>query len=376
VADKIIENGCQSRGNPNDGGFAFALIDSRVQEQLEADSKIKDGVFTGMSTKFGFNGVDPAGRKWEFDKVESEESSSTRPAEWLDRTGARTAQGAGLSGSGVSVYVMDSGVRVSHNEFGGRASGAVQSDGFVVDECRDGDTRCATDYNGHGTHVAGIVAGRNLGVAPKATILAMKPGPELFDLYMHMDWLGKNRKTPAVLSVSIGFNTAPPIAGGESAINALVARGVVIVVSAGNAGTDCSEFSFAAHGQAIAVGAVNAWNERSNSNFGKKVAIFAPGENINSASNQDNTDTSTSLWSGTSAATPQVSGAVALILQKDRSLSPAQVKEQLLAMSKRSVVPNGNSPLNNLLDVSPLATGPTTTTTTTCAPGTPWFMCR
>jgi len=259
--------------------------------------------------------------------------------------------------------VMDSGVRVSHNEFGGRAFWAYNEN---LVEC-NGNRRCSADTNGHGTHVAGAVAGRTVGVAPEATIWALKPGPEASDLYLHMDWIGRKRVTPAVLSLSIGYPTGPPAPGAEKAVDALVARGVVVVVAAGNAGVECSGsdtgISFAAHDRAIAVGSVDASNKRSNkgrlwaSNYGTTVDIFAPGEDINSASNTS--DTSFALLSGTSMATPQVSGAVALILQANRNLwnNPGRVKELLVGMSQKKVVANGKSKDDNLLDVAPLAGG-------------------
>jgi subtilisin family serine protease len=221
------------------------------------------------------------------------------------------------TGAGVHVYVIDSGIRVSHSEFGGRATAD-----FTVATNHD-------DCRGHGTHVAAIIGGQTSGVAKGVRIHAVKVG-ELLDcgpteasIIKGIDWVTANRMLPAVANVSVG---GPPVSTAmDIAVAASIATGVTYVIAAANYGESACNSSPGRVPAAITVAAVDPQTDRHwvSSNIGSCVDLFAPGVDIRSASRAD--DTATETRSGTSQAAPFVAGAAARFLETSPMATPVQV---------------------------------------------------
>jgi len=235
------------------------------------------------------------------------------------------------TGSSATVFVLDTGVRNSHTDFGGRAApGADVTSGSLV-EC-NGDASCAADAQGHGTHCAGTAVGTVYGVAPSAQTRSVKvlsdSGSGAWDWsYQALDWLATNPVRPAIASMSLGGNGV--VAGMRNAVDAAVGAGVVVVVAAGNSNSDACNFSPAYVPNAVTVGSTDSNDARSYfSNYGTCVDIWAPGSNVLSLSHTG--DTRLSQKSGTSMACPHVSGGAALILGADNSKTPQKVISDLL----------------------------------------------
>merc|ERR1719429_250093 len=283
-------------------------------------------------------------------------------ASWgVERVGAGAP---GRTGAGVNIYVLDSGVRVSHQDFGGRAIPTLSAETLPPVEC-NGDPTCAVDDRGHGSHCAGSAGGTTYGVAPSATIRAMDRGSSFADAFASMDWVALNVIRPAVLTMSFGSGGIS--AGSEEAVDAVVNQGVTVTVAAGNNNGDACQFTFAYVPSAISVGSSTSLDGRSSfSNYGSCITIFAPGSNIVSASYTS--DTGSSTKSGTSMAAPHVAGGAAVILASEPSLSPAKVKERLLEMAEVDVLTGVNGSPNLLLNVREPYTGPPTPSPPTPAP--------
>merc|ERR1719512_232268 len=229
------------------------------------------------------------------------------------------------------IYVQDTGVRVTHQEFGGRASSALDVTSGSAVEC-NGDLNCARDVQGHGTHCAGTAGGQSFGVAPAASVRAVKTlsdsgsGARSWQ-YTAIDWVTVYGARPAVISMSLGGSGSDP--SYSTVIDAAVANGVTVVVAAGNDNSDACNYSPAFAANAITVGSTDSTDRRSSfSNYGRCVEIWAPGSSVVSASSSSNTGTRT--LSGTSMACPHVSGAAALILGVDPSKSSAKVMQELM----------------------------------------------
>merc|ERR1719343_1863821 len=242
-------------------------------------------------------------------------------------------------GAGATVFVLDTGVRVSHNDFSGRAQpGADVSSGTLV-EC-NGNLNCAGDVQGHGTHCAGTAVGATYGVAPSAQMRSVKVlgdnGSGQFSWsYDALDWLAINGVRPAVASMSLGGSGTQQAM--KDALDAAVAAGVVVSVAAGNSNTDACNFSPAFVPSAITVGSTDSTDSRSYfSCYGTCVDIWAPGSSVVSASHLSNSGTTT--LSGTSMACPHVSGAAALILGEDNSKSLQKVISDLLDDAARDYI--------------------------------------
>ncbi|MFE3369132.1 S8 family peptidase [Streptomyces sp. NPDC059173] len=255
------------------------------------------------------------------------------------------------AGEGVTAYVIDTGVRISHNDFGGRA--------FNGYDAVDNDN-VAQDGHGHGTHVAGTVAGSAYGVAKKAKIVGVRVlnnqgSGTTAQVVAGIDWVTANAQKPAVANMSLG-------GGADSVLDAAVQRsidsGITYAVAAGNESTNASTKSPARVADAITVGSTTSSDARSSfSNYGSVVDIFAPGSSITSAWNSS--DSATNTISGTSMASPHVAGAAALYLADNPGSSPAQVSSGLVAAATTGVVGNpGSGSPNRLLYVGTGSTNP------------------
>jgi subtilisin family serine protease len=247
--------------------------------------------------------------------------------------------------SNVNVYILDTGVRLTHNDFGGRAF-----TGF--DAITSGGS--ANDCHGHGTHVAGTTAGNAHGVAKGARIFAVRVlsctgGGTTAQIVAGINWVTNNHIKPAVANMSLGGG------GNNVTMNNAVANsinaGVSYAIAAGNSNSNACNFSPALVPAAITVGATAINDQRASfSNFGTCLDIFAPGQSITSAWFSSNSATNT--ISGTSMASPHVAGVAALILAASPGASPAQVRNEMVADATTGVVGNpGSGSPNRLLFV-------------------------
>jgi len=263
---------------------------------------------------------------------------------------------AGFTGFGSHIYVMDTGIRVSHNDFGGRAIPTIQTTSTTVEEC-NGDTSCATDSNGHGTHCAGTAGGTFYGVAKQATLHAMRVCCTGTNILGGMDWLTQNRILPAVMTMSLGSYSVPE--SSRVAVDAVVAAGITVTVSAGNRGTPSCDKSYTFIRSAIGVAASDSTNTRASfSNYGECNAIFAPGVSVVSASHTS--DTGTSSKSGTSMSAPHVAGVVAMLLHEEPSLLPEKIRERLVGSAQVGAVNSIREGDPNLLLNADFYSGPPT----------------
>ena len=260
------------------------------------------------------------------------------------------------TGEGVTVYVVDTGIRTTHQEFAGRVASGYD---FV-----DGDTN-PSDCDGHGTHVAGTVVGSTYGVAKAARVSGVRVlncsgSGYTSDVLAGLNWIRSNHASvgaggPGVVNMSLGGYGYSK--GMDEAVNALVDAGITVVVAAGNANADASLYSPAGIEEAITVAASTSTDARASySNFGSVVDVFAPGTGVISAWYTSNTASAT--LDGTSMASPHVAGAAALFLSSNRSATPAQVASAITTTSTANVVTNpGSGSPNRLLYVGDLASG-------------------
>ncbi|MCL8014088.1 S8 family peptidase [Streptomyces sp. AS02] len=254
------------------------------------------------------------------------------------------------AGSGVTAYIIDTGVRITHSDFGGRASYGY--------DAVDGDST-AQDGNGHGTHVAGTVAGSTYGVAKNADIVAVRvlddDGSGTTDgVVAGIDWVTQNAQFPAVANMSLGGDADSVL---DEAVENSIAAGITYAVAAGNDNTNASSNSPARVSAALTVGASTSADARSSfSNYGSVLDLFAPGSSITSASNAS--DTGTATYSGTSMASPHVAGAAAVYLGENPSASPSAVASALTsAASSGTLTSVGTGSPNLLLQVTPAGDG-------------------
>jgi redox-sensitive bicupin YhaK (pirin superfamily) len=248
-----------------------------------------------------------------------------------------------LDGTGVTAYVVDTGVMASHEEFTGRTIGGVDS---------VGDGNGTADCNGHGTHVAGTIAGSSMGVAPMARVspvrvLGCQGDGSVSDVIAGLDWIARTHTagTPAVANMSMG---TPSSAALNAAVDRVIADGVTVTVAAGNSNTDACTMSPASNAQAITVGATDDQDARADfSDYGSCVTLFAPGVDIESAWISGSKDTE--VLSGTSMAAPHAAGVAALLLSGTPNASPAQVKQGMVNAATPGVVAYPGPASPNLL---------------------------
>jgi subtilisin family serine protease len=233
------------------------------------------------------------------------------------------------TGTGVTAYVIDTGIRASHNEFGGRAS-------IGTDTVGDGQN--GSDCNGHGTHVAGTIGGSTYGVAKSVDIVAVRvldcSGSGTWSgVIAGIDWVTANHTSGrAVANMSLGGSANSAV---DQAVQNSIDDGVFYAIAAGNSSGDACRFSPARTAAATTVGATTSSDAlASYSNYGRCLDINAPGSSITSAWN--NSDSATNTISGTSMATPHVAGAAALYLE-DAFASPQQVRDALVANASHVV---------------------------------------
>jgi len=321
---KSTRNGCKVTGHPDKGGVPFFDMQGTERELEEVIKQANGAVQV----------VEPNQEVHMIPELDVEPAASS--ASWgLDRVGAKGRNGN--LGAGVSIYILDTGVRYSHQDFGGRALPEVDYSWPIPFPCAEGDMECAIDNQGHGTHCAGSAGGTTFGVAPKATIHGMKVlgdsgAGNLFSIIGSVDYLASTSRRPAVGSMSLG-GTCPvgfcdlyfPMV---LAVNKAVESGVTVVVAGGNSNADACGFMPAYVPAAITVGATDSMDQRSYfSNYGRCTNIWAPGSSITSATHED--DTGAKTFSGTSMAAPHVAGGAALVLEQFPDFLSEQVLEKL-----------------------------------------------
>jgi subtilisin family serine protease len=245
------------------------------------------------------------------------------------------------SGAGVNAFIIDTGIRSDHVEFTGRLK-----PGFTAIADGNGTNDC----KGHGTHVAGTVGGSTWGVAKGASLIPVRvldcAGSGAWSgVIAGIDWVANSTLRPAVANMSLGGAVSTSV---DAAVAGAVAKGVTVVVAAGNNGADACNYSPAREPSAITVGATTSLDGRTSySNFGRCVDLFAPGHNVTSAWNTSPTASNT--IGGTSMASPHVAGVAALALAANPAASPADVASFITSTATPNRIRNPDASSPNLL---------------------------
>src|SRR5574341_85518 len=310
-------------------GLSVAFVYSHALNGMAAT--VPEGRLIGLAN-------DPRVDYVEADQVVTLEGTQS-PATWgLDRIDQRSlpldnSYTYNTTGAGDHVYIIDTGIRTTHTEFGGRASG-----GYTAINDGNGTNDC----HGHGTHVAGTVGGSTYGVAKGVTLVAVRvldcSGSGTWSgVIAGVDWVTANAIHPAAANMSLG-------------------GGVSYNIAAGNSNANACNYSPARVSSAITVGATDSSDARASfSNYGSCLDIFAPGVSITSSWNTS--DTATNTISGTSMATPHTAGVAALYLEANPSASPAAVRDALVNGGTAGVVGNAGTGSPNVLLYSLLTGG-------------------
>ncbi len=278
------------------------------------------------------------------DPVISANANQSNPVWGLDRIDQRdlplsNSYTYNYDGSGVTAYVIDTGVTNTHVEFGGRARSGYD----FVDNDSD-----ATDCNGHGTHVAGTIGGAQYGVAKNVNIvgvrvLSCRGSGTISGVIGGVNWVAANASGPSVANMSLGGGVSTAL---DRAVASAVQSGISFMLAAGNSNADACNSSPAREASGVTVGSTTSSDRRaSSSNWGSCVDVFAPGANIKSAWYDGGYRT----ISGTSMATPHVAGVAALYLQENNTLSPAQVSTLISQRASTNKVSDTKGTVNKLL---------------------------
>ncbi|MEW1635113.1 S8 family peptidase [Streptomyces sp. NPDC093801] len=244
------------------------------------------------------------------------------------------------NGAGVTAYILDSGIDLNHSEFGGRARAGFDA---------IGDGWGGMDCQGHGTHVAGTVAGATYGVARKANLVSVRvlgcDGRGAWSgIIAGMDWIAKNARQPAVMNASLGGDRSQAV---NDAATAVSDAGVLPVIAAGNSSIDACNVSPASAARVLTVGATDRFDqETAFSNYGRCLSLYAPGQDIVSAK----LGGGSVALNGTSMAAPHVAGVAALYKAAHPTAAPAEVYQFLDSGSTKDIVTNiGAGSPNKLL---------------------------
>ena len=281
----------------------------------------------------------------EEDGIVTADATQSNPPWGLDRIDQRNRPLNAIytfnwTGAGVFAYVIDTGIRTSHTQFGGRAAAVFDAFGGNGQDC-----------NGHGTHVAGTIGGSTYGVAKSVNLRAVRVlncsgSGTNSGVIAGVDFVRLNHSNPAVANMSLGGGASSAV---DTAVNNLVNSGVVLAVAAGNSNANACNSSPARAANPMTVGSTTTTDARSSfSNFGSCLDLFAPGSGILSAWASSNTATAT--LSGTSMASPHVAGVAALYRQANPSASASTVRNAIVNNATTNVVTNaGTGSPNRLL---------------------------
>ena len=323
----VVLNGSLSTQSAEDFSLQTAAVASDLGVQSARPLQVINGFVAQVeSAKLAALRADPRVAYVEQDQVMKASATQSRPTWGLDRIDERSlpldrAYRYNATGSGVTAYIIDTGIRESHREFGGRVVGGVTA----IDDGRGSD-----DCNGHGTHVAGTVGGSRYGVAKEVSLFAVRVLGCRGDgsnsgVIAGVDWVTRNHRKPAVVNMSLGGGASRAL---DAAVNNSVRAGVSYAVAAGNENQNACNVSPSRVDAAVTVGSTTSGDRRSSfSNYGSCVDLFAPGSDITSAWYTG--DRSTNTISGTSMASPHVAGAIALVLEDNTRASPSAVSDYL-----------------------------------------------
>ncbi|MFE1269949.1 S8 family serine peptidase [Streptomyces sp. NPDC058758] len=313
-------------------GFSASGLTVDEAKRLAADPAVGTVV---QNKRFTINETQEKPPSWGLDRIDQAETAADEKYTYPD-----------AGGEGVTAYVIDTGVRISHRDFGGRASHGF--DAVDNDETAD-------DGNGHGTHVAGTVAGTAHGVAKKAKIVAVRVLDDngsgtTEQVVAGIDWVTRHHSGPSVANMSLGGGADEAL---DAAVERAVASGVTFAVAAGNETSDAGQGSPSRVPEALTVASSTKDDEQSEfSNFGSVIDLYAPGSEITSAWNDS--DTGVKTISGTSMASPHVAGAAALYLAGHPSATPSEVAAALTGGATEGAIKNPSSgTANRLLKVTP-----------------------
>jgi len=351
-------------GDPDHGGLSVFMMEGtkkQVQEELDTHAWLGTPTVETDRTWGVVPEVEPEDSDGGAALLESSGNSTWVDSWGLDRIDSREGRDNrytppdGVSGAGVHVFIFDTGIRTTHWDFKGRAIPTLEVLSPRRRVCSAGDTECAIDRAGHGTHCAGTIGGFYHGVAKGATLHAVKiigdGGVGSMSWFLEaLDWVMTSRLRPAVVSASLAAEGHLPSV--SMAIDRATGAGVTVVVAAGNDGdtskpSACS-YTPANAPAAITVGATGYYDGRASfSNYGTCVDIFAPGVSISSDTPED--DWAWNRKSGTSMACPHVAGAVALVLERAPAWTPRQVANVLLHAATQNAVSDSGHGSPNLL---------------------------
>ncbi|MCQ8832511.1 S8 family peptidase [Streptomyces malaysiensis] len=311
-------------------GFSASGLTDTEAKRLAADPSVAKVV---QNHRYTIKGTQENPPSWGLDRIDQEDTEGDKAYNYPDS-----------AGEGVTAYVIDTGVRTSHKDFEDRATSGFDA----VDNDDDAD-----DGNGHGTHVAGTIAGAEHGVAKKAKIVAVRVLDDqgsgtTEQVVAGIDWVTENHEGPSVANMSLG---GTPDEALDAAVQKAIDSGVTFGVAAGNESADASGSSPARVEDAITVASSTDQDEQSDfSNYGSVVDIYAPGSDITSDWNTG--DDATNTISGTSMATPHVVGAAAVYLSGHQDAKPADVSKALTDGATADKISNpGEGTPNKLLKV-------------------------
>jgi aqualysin 1 len=338
--DKVFKNAIN--------GYSAEMTEKEA-DQLSRDFRVK---FIEEDSVVSINQTTQTNATWGLDRIDQRD----RPT-----NGTYTYN---ATGTGVNAYIIDTGIRRTHAEFGSRA--------FVGYDAI-GDGQNSNDCNGHGTHVAGTVGGTTYGVAKNVRLYAVRVlncqgSGTNSGVIAGVDWVTANHVKPAVANMSLGGGASSAL---DTAVNNSINAGVTYVVAAGNDNANACNYSPARVTNAITVGSTTSSDARSSfSNYGSCLDLFAPGSSITSA--WYTSDTATSTISGTSMASPHVAGVAALYLQNNTGASPATVTNAIksTATTGRLTSIGTNSPNTLLYSLLSSSSGCSGTTYTGTLSGT------
>ncbi|MEU5716839.1 S8 family peptidase [Streptomyces sp. NPDC020403] len=308
-------------------GFSAGGLTRTEARRLAADPAVAKVV---QNKKFHTTATQDNPPSWGLDRIDQTGTAGDKSYTYPD-----------AAGDGVTAYVIDTGVRVTHSDFEGRATSGFDA----VDNDDDAD-----DGNGHGTHVAGTIAGAAHGVAKKAKIVAVRVLDDAGSgtteqVVAGIDWVTANHKGPSVANMSLGGGADPAL---DAAVQKAISSGVTFAVAAGNESSDAGGGSPSRVPEAITVASSTVDDAQSSfSNFGSVVDIYAPGSDI--TSDWNDSDDGTNTISGTSMATPHVVGAAAVYLGGHPDATPEQVATALTGGATPDAITNATEGTANKL---------------------------